>query len=113
MSYNSKNNYYSLKSEPKLTFPNIIEKSSIKTRGNNILEIKNAKEFYKELNEKLKLHQKEIENRNETITELQNNFEELKINYLKEKNDNLERLKIINTTQKKYFKQSFILNIIY
>ncbi len=41
------------------------------------------------------LQRKEIEKRNENITNLQKNFDEIRINYLKEKNENLEKTKQI------------------
>lgn len=59
--------------------------------------------FYKEFNTKLILQKKEIDKRNEAITTLQNNFNEIKINYLKEKNENIERTKLIQTLKQKVF----------
>lgn len=47
------------------------------------------------MSQKLLFQKNEIEKRNEMITNLQKSFEEFRINYLKEKNDNMEKAKQI------------------
>lgn len=53
------------------------------------------KMFYKEINQRLILQKKEIDKRNEAITTLQKNFDEIRINFLREKNENLEKTREI------------------